>query len=72
MFLLYLSIEDKSPQNKSQGTVKNIDSGLIREYRDITFQNLNEHAVSDSKLSSCVNEAAEFLSRREGNYYFTT
>ena len=48
-------MEDKSPQNKSQGTVKNIDCGLISEYRDITFHNLNKCAVSDSKLSSCVN-----------------
>ena len=47
MFSLSLSIEDKSPQNKSRGTVKNIDSGLICVYRDITFQNLTECAVSD-------------------------
>ena len=47
MFSLSLSIEDKSPQNKSWGTVKNTDSGLICAYRDITFQNLTECAVSD-------------------------
>ena len=70
MFLLYLSIEDKSPQNKSWGTVKNIENGLIHAYRDITFQNLNKCAVSDSKLSICVNEAAKFLRRREENYHF--
>ena len=70
MFSLSLSIEDKSPQNKSRGTVKNIHSGLIHVYRDITFQNLNECAVSDSKLSNCFNEAAEFLRRREENYHF--
>ena len=55
----------------SRGTVKNIDSGLIHAYRDITFQELNECAVSDSKLSSCVNEAAEFLRRKEENHHFT-
>ena len=55
-----------------RGTVKNIDRGLICAYRDITFQNLNICAVSDSELSSYFPEVVEFLSGGEENYHLTT
>ena len=65
-------MEDKASQNKSRETVKNIDNGLIHAYRNTTFQNLKICAVSDRKLSSCVNEAVKFLSRREQQLHSLT